>query len=126
MLRIHADQMEWFAKKAQRDFVARMSGYLREHYADLITPIPDLGAWIMRVIERSFRAKVTTEPEIAQLMLFFLILEGAPEQMPSWVDPILQDRDLHPVGKARLLVAEARRREVPLVDEIDITDTLEA
>src|SRR6186713_2782056 len=110
MLRIHPEQMEWFAKKAQRDFMARMGGYLREQYADLIAPIPDLSGWMMRSIERSFRARITTEPEIAQLMLFFLIIDGAPDVTPAWVDPILQDRDLHPVGKARLLVAEARRR----------------
>lgn len=125
MLRIHTEQIEWFARKSQADFVGRMASYLREHFAGYIGGIADLEGWIRRVIERSLRFGVTRESEVAQLMLLFLVADPEDAANASWMEPILRDRALLPVGKARKLVAEARARDVVHVDQIDITDTLE-
>jgi hypothetical protein len=125
MLRIHAEQIEWFAKKSQSDFVGRMGSYLREHFAQHIAPIGDLEGWIRGVIERALRSDVTRESEVAQLMLLFLVADPRDAVHAAWIDPILRDRALLPVGKARKLVAEARARGVDHVDDVDITDTLE-
>jgi hypothetical protein len=125
MLRIHQAQIDWFAKKSQADFIGRMDAYLRETFPERARTLGDLPAWLRRVVDRALRAEVKNEPEVAQLMLFFLLVGLDDPEHRSWVDAILADKKLLAVGKARKLVAEARKRGIEDVDDIDITSTLE-
>lgn len=125
MLRIQQAQIEWFARKSQADFIARMAGWLREEHAASIESIRDLEGWLRRVVDRALASDVTNEPEVAQLMLLYMLVGLDSKEHAAWIDPVLRDRKLLAVGKMRKLVAEARTRGVERVDEIDITDTLE-
>lgn len=125
MLVITRDQVERFAEKDRADFLARMASYLRVHYADLLPAGVDLDAWLADGLRTSLRFGVDTEPEVAQLLLLFLVLGiDAPDRLP-WVREVLRDRALLPIGKMRKLLALARANEIPAIDEVDVTTTQE-
>ena len=128
MFRIRREQLEWFARQDQIDFVRRMSPYLRDAFPELVMRITHepLEAWLERVIEKSLSLGIETEADIAQLALFWLLMGIDCEEREEWVRPILRDRELQPVGRLRRLVDEARLRGVKRVDDIDLTHTLEA
>jgi hypothetical protein len=124
MFRVRKDQMEWFARKARRSFVERMEGYLREHFAASVDGMSpgDLSAWITEVVERAERHGVTTEPEVAQLLLLSLVLGADADETTPWVKEVLDDRELHGVGKVRLLVRRAREHRVTGIDDVVLAE----
>ncbi len=124
MFRVRKDQMEWFARKARRSFVERMAGYLQEHFADCVDGLSpdDLRAWITGVVEKAERHGITTEPEVAQILLLFLVLGDDADETTPWVKEVLDDRELHGVGKVRRLVRRAREHDVPGIDEVVLAE----
>ncbi|UQA62014.1 hypothetical protein [Polyangium aurulentum] len=124
MFRVRREQLDWFADKARRDFVGRMVGYLEEHYHDWVEEMSreDLSAWVSAATSKAERFKVVTEPEVAQLILLYLLLGVDADEEHPWVKETLTDRDLSGVGKVRKLVALARSYEIEGIDEVVLAE----
>lgn len=112
MFRVHEAQLAWFGDKARRDFVARMSAYLEQHFARCVRGMTheQVSAWASAATAKAERYGVTTEPEAAQLVLLFLALGVDADETTPWVKEALETRGLYPAGKVRKLVEAARER----------------
>src|SRR5438045_7509584 len=97
MLRIREEQLAFFADKARKGFVATMADYLEDSFPECVDEMSreELVAWVSDATAKAERYGVTTEPEVAQLILLFLVLGlDADETMP-WVKDTLSHRDLY-------------------------------
>lgn len=124
MLRILKEQMTVLAAQTRRRFVARMAAYLRQHFTDSVDEMTreELEAWVSDAVAVAERYRITTEPEVAQLLLLLLVLGVDADETTPWVKSILRDPDLVGRGKVRALAAEARARELPGVDEVLVVE----
>ncbi|NUP05597.1 MAG: hypothetical protein HOW73_06005 [Polyangiaceae bacterium] len=123
MFRIKKEQMEFFADKTKRKFVAKMAAYLRRDFAGRVTELdrPSMGGlepWVTRVVDKAIGYDIKTEPETAQLMLLLLLLGVDADERLPWVKQVLSTRDLYAIGKVRRLVRLAREHGVPALDDV--------
>jgi hypothetical protein len=127
MLRIPRQQFELLAEKTRRDFVHMMDTYLRKHFPEWVRKMPDgdCEAWVRAALVKCERHAITTEPEVAQLMLLFLILGLDADESTPWVREILTDQDLLPIGKLRKLIRLARSQGLDRVDEVIVYGHME-
>jgi hypothetical protein len=124
VLRILKEQMTVLAAQTRRRFVARMAAYLRQHFTDSVDEMTreELESWVSDAVAVAERYRITTEPEVAQLVLLLLLLGVDADETTPWVKPVLRDPDLVGRGKVRALAAEARARDVPGVDEVLVVE----
>jgi hypothetical protein len=120
MFRVHEAQLAWFGDKARRDFVARMSAYLERHFAQCVRQMTheEVSAWVSEATAKAERYGITTEPEVAQLVLLFLVLGVDADETTPWVKEALDTRGLYPAGKVRKLVEAARERGATGVEQV--------
>src|SRR5262249_5126995 len=76
LLRILKEQMEALGARTRGRFVNKIADYLQEHFAACFDEMSraDLEAWVEAGVDKAARYGVTTEPEVAQLLLLFLVL----------------------------------------------------
>ncbi len=120
MFRIKRDQMEHFNTKTRMKFSRMLTEYLRAEFADWVQGLtePELFAWVDACVQKADSYRVRTEPEVAQLVLFFLLLGSSADEELDWVRETLRHRDLAAVGKIRRLIAGARAREIEGLDSV--------
>lgn len=120
MLRILKEQMETLGARTRGRFVAKMSAYLREHFAACVDEMSaeELDAWVTDAVAAAEKHGVTTEPEVAQLLLLYLVLGIDVEETTPWARDALRDRDLVGVGKVRRLAQLAREHGVDGVEDV--------
>lgn len=120
MFRIKRDQMEHFNTKTRTKFSRMLAEYLRAEFAEWVRDLdePALFGWVDACVEKADRYRVRTEPEVAQLVLLFLLLGSNADEELDWVGETLRHRDLEAVGKVRRLIAGARAREVEGLDAV--------
>ena len=120
MFRIKKEQMDFFTEKTRRKFVDKMTAYLRANFPQKVRPMnaEALETWVTAGVAKANRYRVTTEPEVAQLLLLFLVLGADADEAHPWVREVLVDRDLYALGKIRRLVRRARERGVVGLDEV--------
>jgi len=127
MFRILESQMQHLAAKTKREFVAMMATYLSKHFQSSVgkwSP-EELHTWLTQALDKAEHYHVTTEPEAAQLILFFLVLGlDADERLP-WVRDTLTDRDLVALGKVRKLAELSRAQQVQGIEQAIVYDELE-
>lgn len=120
MFRVHEAQLAWFGDKARRDFVARIGAYLEQHFARCVRAMKheEVLAWVSEATAKAERYGVTTEPEVAQLVLLFLVLGVDADETTPWVREALETPGLYPAGKVRRLVELARERGATGVEQV--------
>lgn len=114
VLRILKEQMEALGARTRARFVERIADYLAEHFSASVAGMAraDVEAWVEAAVEKAARYGVTTEPEVAQLVLLFLVLGVDADETTPWVSEVLRDRQLAGIGKVRALSRVAREREI--------------
>lgn len=127
MFRISRQQFEQMADKTRHDFVRMMDTYLREHFAEWVRKMPkaDSEAWVRAALAKCERHEITTEPEAAQLILLFLVLGPESDESTPWVQEVLTDRELLPIGKLRKLIRLAREQGIDQVDDVVVYGHME-
>ena len=120
MFRIKRDQMEHFNTKTRTKFSRMLTEYLRAEFADWVKDLtePELFTWVDACVQKADGYRVRTEPEVAQLVLLFLLLGSSADEELEWVGETLRHRDLQAVGKVRRLIAGARAREIDGLDSV--------
>jgi hypothetical protein len=124
VLRILKEQMTVLAAQTRRRFVARMAAYLRQHFTDSVDEMSraDLESWVSDAVAVAERYRITTEPEVAQVVLLLLALGLDADETTPWVKSILRDPELVGRGKVRALAAAAQAHEVPGVGEVLVVE----
>jgi len=121
----HAKWAEWAleANNKSSDF----PWHKREHFAEWVTRMPkaDCEAWVRAALAKCERHAITTEPEAAQLILMFLVLGLDADESKPWVQEILTDRELLPIGKLRKLIRLAREQGIDQVDDVVVYGHME-
>ncbi len=122
MLRILESQMAKLGARARRDYVVRMADYLDAAYRHRVAgrSRADLEAWVGAAVDKAESYGVTREAPVAQLMLLLLVLGDDADERIDWVGEILRDDRLVELGKLRRLVALARERAVPDIEEVTV------
>lgn len=120
MFRIKRDQMEHFNTKTRTAFSRMLATYLRESFAEWVVDLsePELFAWVDGCVTTCDKNRVRTEPEVAQVVLLFLLLGSSAADELEWFGTTLRHRDLQAVGKVRRLISEARRHGVEGLDAV--------
>jgi hypothetical protein len=120
VLRILKEQMDTLAAKTRSRFVAKMCAYLREHFAACVDEMSadELTEWVGDAVAAAEKHGVTTEPEVAQLVLLYLVIGLDADETTPWAAEALRDRDLVGVGKVRRLARLAREHGVAGVEEV--------
>jgi hypothetical protein len=120
MFRISRQQFDDMADKTRQDFVRMMDNYLREHFAEWVPGMPkaDCESWVRAALAKCERHAITAESEAAQLILLFLVLGLDADESTPWVQEVLTDRELLPIGKLRKLVRLAREQGINQVDDV--------
>lgn len=121
MFRILESQMALLGALTRRRFVSMMTDYIEQHFTSSIetTTREGLEAWVSGAVAKAEHYGITTEPEVAQLVLLLLVL-GAHADMDEgrpWVHEALADRDLAGRGKVRKLIHLARTHGVEGVEQ---------
>ena len=124
MFRIHEHQVAHFARRLRASFERRMAAWLREAYADNFAEMPDdeLASWVSAAVDEALAHGFVTEPDVAALMLVFLVIGVDAGETTPWAREVLADRRLAPEGKVKELVARARERGVPGIDAVAFDD----
>jgi hypothetical protein len=96
VFRIKKEQMEFFNEKTRLAFRRRMTTYLRESFAECVAAMSDaaLDEWVDDVLRRAEKHRVRAEPDVAQLMLLFLLLGSDADERIDWVTEALSNRNL--------------------------------
>jgi hypothetical protein len=125
MFRIRRAQIDWFDDKTRRDFVAKISRWLADAYPECVANLStrQRDGWVAACVIKAERYGVVMEPEVAQLLLVFLILGDDADERLGWVKDTLTNRDLVGVGKVRRLVEEARAQAIPGAESIVLEDS---
>jgi len=120
VLRILKEQMDTLAARTRNRFVAKMAAYLREHFAACVDEMSreQLDEWVGDAVAAAAKHGVTTEPEVAQLVLLFLVIGLDADETTPWAADTLRDRDLVGVGKVRRLAQLAREHGVAGVEDV--------
>ena len=120
MFRIKKEQMEFFNEKTRLAFRRRMTTYLRESFAECVAAMSDaaLDEWVDDVLRRAEKHRVRAEPDVAQLMLLFLLLGSDADERIDWVTEALSNRNLNGAGKVRRLVRFAREHDVDALESV--------
>jgi hypothetical protein len=120
VFRIKKEQMEFFNEKTRAAFRRRMTSYLRESYAECVVSMSDaeLDAWVDEVLRKAEKHRVRAEPDVAQLMLLFLLLGSDADERHDWVADALSNRNLNGAGKVRRLVRFAREHDVDALESV--------
>lgn len=128
MFRIHEHQIAHFERRMRADFERRMSAFLRETYPDSFAEMTDgdVAEWVSAAIDKAVRYDVTTEPEVAALMMLFLVIGVDADETTPWAREVLVDRALLADGKVKRLAARAREHEVPGIEAVVIDEAEEA
>jgi hypothetical protein len=128
MLRILNEQMDWFAQKARKEFVATMADYLEDNFSDCIDEMSraDLLTWVSDATRKAEQYGVTTEPEVAQLILLLLLLGVDADETTPWVKDTLSDGSLYAVGKVRKLVRLAREQGITGINSVVVEEAVGA
>lgn len=124
MFRIHEHQVEHFARKLRGSFERRMAAYLKDGWADCFDGMSDdeIGAWVSEGVGKAVRYGIRTEPEVASLLLLFLVLGVDADETTPWAREVLADRALQADGKVKELAARARENGVPGIDAVVFDD----
>lgn len=126
MLLIRKEQLEHFRAKGTRRYVERLADYLLEDFAAQC----EAAGLRNRAAVVAFAAAATDkaqawgfdrELDTTQLALILLRFGLDAREKVDFVGAALAHRGLVPLGKVRKILAEARERELPGVDAIDIT-----
>lgn len=120
MFRIKKEQMEFFNEKTRVAFRRRMTTYLRQSYGECVAEMSDgaLDEWVDDVLRRAEKYRVRAEPDVAQLMLLFLVLGSDADERIDWVGEALSNRNLNGAGKIRRLVRLSRERDVEALETV--------
>jgi hypothetical protein len=124
MFRIHEHQVEHFARRMRAGFERRMTAWLEEAYPDAFAGMADadVARWVSAGVDEAMRHDVQTEPEVAALLLLFLVLGVDAAETTPWVAEVLRDRGLAAPGKVKTLAARARARGVPGIEAVILDD----
>ena len=120
MFRIKKAQMEFFAEKTREKFARKMAAYIRREQRARVSGMDDeaLLGWVRAGVDKANHYRISTEPEVAQLLLLLLVLGARADEEHPWVREVLVDRDLYAIGKVRRIVRRARERGVAGLDEV--------
>lgn len=120
MFRILEHQMAFFVAQGRGEFVDRLTRYVENDYASWFEGMrhQEIRDWVEEAVLKSEHYGINTEPEVAQLVLLFMVLDIDADQTTPWVAEILKDRTLLPVGKVRTLIEMARDRSVEHIDDV--------
>jgi hypothetical protein len=120
LLRILKEQMEALGARTRTRFVQKITDYLLQHFKACFDEMSraDVEAWVGAGIDKAEKYGITTEPEVAQLLLLFLVLGLDADETTPWVAEVLRDRELVGLGKVRKLSREAREREIEGVESV--------
>ena len=126
MFRIRREQLDWFGEKTRREFVAKISAWLLDAYPECVGDLSRtaLEKWVGACVEKAEHYGVVMEPEVAQLILFFMILGIEADADLPWVKETLESRDLEGIGKVRRLIASARENQVQGIESIVLESSL--
>lgn len=126
MFLIRKEQLDHFRAKGTKRYVERLADWLLERFhpqceaAGLSTRTKVL-AFAEEATRKAQLWGFDVELDTTQLALILLRFGLDARESVDFIDPILRDRGLVPIGKVRKILSEARRRELPGVDEVDIT-----
>lgn len=125
MFRIRRQQLDWFADKARRDYVERISTWLGAAYPECVGEMEreDLADWVARCVAKCERYGVVMEEDVTQVLLLLMVIgEDADEERP-WVKQTLTDRDLMPQGRVRKLVELAQAEGVQGIEHVILKES---
>jgi hypothetical protein len=124
MFRIHEPQTDHFARKLRADFERRMVDWLRSAYPSTFAEATDddVAGCVSITVDKALRYGVTTEPEVAALMLVLMVLGPDADESTPWAREVLCDRRLTADGKVRALIAEARAHGVLGIEAVVLDD----
>lgn len=125
MFRIRRQQLDWFADKARRDYVERISTWLGEAYPECVGEMerPDLVDWVARCVAKCERYGVVMEEDVTQVLLLLMVIgEDADDERP-WVKQTLTDRDLMPQGRVRKLVELAQAEGIHGIEHVILKES---
>jgi len=126
MFRIRREQLDWFGEKTKREFVAKISAWLRDAYPECVGDLSSsaLEKWVGACVEKAEHYRVVMEPDVAQLILLFMILGIEADADLPWVKETLENRDLEGIGKVRRLIASARQNQIQGIESIVLESSL--
>ncbi|MFO0614739.1 MAG: hypothetical protein U0414_19285 [Polyangiaceae bacterium] len=122
MFRIRRQQLDWFADKARRDYVERISTWLEQAYPECVGEMErgDLVDWVARTVAKCERYGVVMEEDVTQALLLFMVLGEDADEARPWVKQTLLDRDLLPGGRVRKLVELAMGEGIEGIEHVVI------
>jgi hypothetical protein len=128
MLRIGEAQVRQFTELIQRDFVSMMTSYLRDNFPNWMEPLSDeeLRSWVELGLAAAERYEISHEPEVAQVILLFLVLGVDAGEATPWVSSILTNPDLAAAGKVRKLITTARSQRIEGIEHVIMYNDMEA
>lgn len=95
----------------RESFCAMMAAHIREHYVDWLDVQSDEErlAWVRLALDHCERYDIITEPEAAQLILFYMWI-GCNITEEPWAAQIFENDGLQPIGKLRKFLEFAEER----------------
>jgi hypothetical protein len=125
LFRIRRQQLDWFADKARRDYVERISTWLEQAYPECVGEMEreDLVDWVARTVTKCERYGVVMEEDVTQALLLFMVLGEAADEERPWVKQTLADRDLLPGGRVRKLVELAQGQGIEGIEHVILKES---
>lgn len=125
MFRIRRQQLDWFADKARRAYVERISTWLVAAYPECVGEMErgDLTEWVARCVEKCERYGVVMEQDVTQVLLLLMVLGEDADETRAWVKQTLAERDLLPEGRVRKLVERAQAEGIEGIEHVILKES---